>query len=335
MQFAPISTGQAFRLRALLVVIRMRAFWLLFLVSLALPVCAATNLMPGFLPGQRVLLDAHNCYPYEGQWTNRLERALATGTPLGIEVDLIWHPLPTSGSPRIVVRHGGQARGNEPTLEAYFFERVRPIIETALASTNRSQWPLITLNVNDLRASDPEFFTALWKLTGTYEQWLCTAPKASTLGPPTPLELKPILVLTSDGALQRRIFYDEVPVGGRLRMFAAGKPERDADNFCRWLNYDWKAVEPEGQPRAGAWTADDTTRLTRIVDNAHQRGYWVRFYTLNGHGLLEAAVNGWSPGYNFGSVETAALRWQAARAAGVDFIAADQYEDCAKALRGK
>ena len=31
------------------------------------------------------LLDAHNCYPYEGRWTDRIDRALAVGFPVAIE----------------------------------------------------------------------------------------------------------------------------------------------------------------------------------------------------------------------------------------------------------
>ena len=36
---------------------------------------------------------------------------------------------------------------------------------------------------------------------------------------------------------------------------------------------------------------------------------------------------GWTPGYNFKSLDAARTRWRAAIAAGVDFIATDQYED--------
>ena len=117
-------------------------------------------------------------------------------------------------------------------------------------------------------------------------------------------------------------------------MFAVGKPDRTADNFRRWINYDWKAVEPEGQAKAGSWSREDAARLKSLVDNAHQQGYWVRFYTLNGHGPMDIALHGWTPSYNFGSTEAAAIRWKAARAAGVDFVASDQYEECAKVLRG-
>lgn len=302
-------------------------------VALGAAVASAWSQSAGCLPGQRVLLDAHNCYAYEGQWSDRVDRALSAGTPLGIEMDLVWDPAPTSGVPRVVVRHGGKAGPDDPTLEACFFAKVRPLVEAALKTGDRRGWPLVTLNINDLRASDPAFFTALWQLMGRHESWLCTATKAASLQPTAPLELKPILVLTSDGAQQRKVFYDDVPVGGRLRMFAAGKPDRDADNFCRWLNYDWKAMEPEGQTRAGSWSPEDSARLKALVANAHQRGYWIRCYTLNGHSPLDIVLRGWSPGYNFGSSEAARVRWKAAQEAGVDFIASDQYEECARALR--
>lgn len=63
---------------------------------------------------------------------------------------------------------------------------------------------------------------------------------------------------------------------------------------------------------------------------AHYAGLWIRFYTLNGHDPSDNS-GGWTPGYNFGSKQTAVLRWQAAIRAGVDFIAVDQYEDFANA----
>jgi hypothetical protein len=186
-----------------------------------------------------------------------------------------------------------------------------------------------------LRSDDPAFFSVLWKFMGEYESWLCTAPKTADLGQVAPLDVKPVLVLTSDGAQQVKAFYEDVPIGGRLRLFAAGRPDRNADNFRRWLNYPWKEVEPEGQPRAGDWSPADAARLKSLVDNTHKRGYWIRFYTLNGHGPTDIVRRGWTPSYNFGSLEAVTIRWRAARDAGVDFIASDQYEECAKVLRGK
>lgn len=288
---------------------------------------------PGFLPGQRVLLDAHNCYPYEGRWAERVDRALSAGAPLAIENDLIWDAT-NPGAPRIVVSHGGKAKGGEPTLREYFFEKVRPVVEKALKEGDNGQWPLVTLNINDLRTEDATFFPALWKLVGEFEPWLCTAPKTDDIAQVAPLKIGPVLILTSDGTHQMKTFCEDVPVGGRLRMFGLGKPDRNADNFRRWVNYAWREVEPEGQTKAGDWTAEDAARLKSLVDNAHKRGYWIRFYTLNGHGPADVALRGWTPSYNFGSLEAAAIRWKAAKAAGVDFIASDLYEECAKVLRG-
>ena len=258
--------------------------------------CLAGAQTPGFGPGQRVLLDAHNCYPYEGRWTDRIDRALAAGTPLAIEVDLVWNPKAPPGDARIVARHGGTAEGNEPTLRAYFFEKIRPAVEAALASGDRSSWPLFTLNINDLRTDEPAFYPALWRLLADYEPWLCTAPKGADVSVVSSLDTKPVLILTSDGPAQAKVFCDDVPPGGRLRLFAAGKPDRPADNFRRWVNYSWRDVETEGQPRGGEWTSEEAARLKTLVDGAHRRGYWIRFYTLNGHSAVEGAAQGWGAG---------------------------------------
>jgi glycerophosphoryl diester phosphodiesterase len=83
-------------------------------------------------------------------------------------------------------------------------------------------------------------------------------------------------------------------------------------------------VEEGGQRNAGDWTQVDDDRLQSLVRAAHAKGLWIRFYTLNGH--AESDSLGWTQSYNFGSLEQARLRWQAAIEAGVDFIATDQYE---------
>src|SRR5437868_3195343 len=58
-------------------------------------------------PGTRVLLDAHNCYPYYEWWFDRIDRALSAGTPLAIEQDLLWAKNPRTGAISSVVSHGG------------------------------------------------------------------------------------------------------------------------------------------------------------------------------------------------------------------------------------
>jgi len=95
-----------------------------------------------FLNHGRPLLDAHNCYPYEGRWADRIDRALRASFPVGIEQDLAWF-VDLSGKGRLVVSHTSKTNGSEPTLKDYFFEHVRPVVERALRENNRSAWPLI------------------------------------------------------------------------------------------------------------------------------------------------------------------------------------------------
>ena len=98
-----------------------------------------------------------------------------------------------------------------------------------------------------------------------------------------------------------------------------------ATNYRRWTNFGWAAVEYGGQTNAGAWTPEDDRRLRSIVSRAHALGLWVRFYTLNGH--AKGQGKGWTESYNFGSIAAARERMSAARDAGVEFIASDQYEE--------
>ena len=94
-------------------------------------------------------------------------------------------------------------------------------------------------------------------------------------------------------------------------------------NYRRWWNHPWGVIELGGQNRAGEWTAADDSRLRAFVSMAHSAGLWIRFYTLNGHDPSDTS-QGWTPGYNFGSMQAAELRWEAAVRARVDFVAVDQ-----------
>src|SRR5262245_54504407 len=86
----------------------------------------------GLTPGTRVLLDAHNAYPYDGAHADRLTRALSTGLPVAIEQDLVWYRDPQTGIARSVVSHGPPMSGNEPSLDDYFFNTIRTVVEQAL-----------------------------------------------------------------------------------------------------------------------------------------------------------------------------------------------------------
>jgi len=300
-----------------------------------------------FGPGTRVLLDAHNAYPERGQWSTRIDEALATGLPLAIEQDLHWR---TAGGapPQSVVAHDDDALDGAPTLDAYFFARIRPIMERALAENRRDTWPLITLNL-DFKDNTPAHLDAVWALLGQYEAWLTTAPRTATPMRAEPLVPGPLLVLTGSDTAQRRRFHDEVPVGATLRAFGAMAPapvrgatkglrarramqmtsaqhiDARADNFARWVNFPWSVIEAGGQQTAGAWVPADSARLRAFVQRAHAQGFWIRFYTLDG--FTAAEDRGFTASYNFGSRAAAAPRWRAAIATGVDFVATDQYAD--------
>ena len=269
------------------------------LVALAvLPPRSQHDALGAIRPGTRVLLDAHNAYPYQGRWADRIDRALATGLPIAIEQDLVWR------DGRSIVSHGEPFDGREPTLDEYFFARIRPLIESALREGRRDTWPVITLNL-DFKSDEPEHHRHVWDLLGRHEAWLTTALRTSSAYDISSLSVRPLLVLTGDSAAQELTFHDSVPVGGRLRLFGAtprdaARPRRT--NYRRWSNYSWKAVEPEGQPLAGDWSADDAARLEQLVKDAHGAGLWIRFYTLNGHDPADRS-GGWSDSYNFGTLD--------------------------------
>jgi hypothetical protein len=305
-----------------------------------------------FLNGGKPLLDAHNCYPEDGQWADRIDRALSLGVRVGIEQDLAWYVDPATHQGRIVLSHTSKPSGSEPTLEHYFFERVRPVMEEALRTNNREAWPLVVLHF-DFKSNEAPLLRAVWDLLGYYEPWITTATRVANETTLEPFDPRPLLVLTEDSDAQEQVFFREVRIGAKLRVFGSAHTNRipgDSDrerahnaaamspeellsehptNYRRWWNNSWYEVEEGGQPNAGDWTETDQTRLRSLVDHAHRLGFWIRFYTLDGftNGL------GWNSGYNFGSLEAAAKRWNAAREAGVDLIATDQYEDLARVMR--
>jgi hypothetical protein len=291
---------------------------------------------PRYAPGQRVLLDAHNCYNHD-----ELDRVLRIGTPLAIEQDLVWH------EGRSVVSHGGDDVPRSPGFEAYFFEKVKPVMERALAENRRADWPLITLNL-DFKTNEPEHHAFVLALLRKYERWLTTAVRTATPGVPAALRTGPMLVLTGSNDAQQVSFHDSIAVGETLLLFGAIRgaqvpgataEERSANyavlpaetaipvsvtNYRRWVNFPWAVVEAGGQGKAGDWTAADNARLTALVARAHAMKLWIRFYTLNGEDGKPAG------GYNFGSPAAVLSRWKAGIDAKVDFLATDQYEQFAQ-----
>lgn len=319
----------------------------LSLALLVLPIGAQQDPLD-YLNHNHPVPDAHNCYPYKGEWKDRIDRALRTPFPVAIEQDIAW----ARNEP--VVSHDDKTTGSEPSLRDYFFERVRPIIERALAENERASWPIIVLHF-DFKSVQPELLHAVWDLLGEYQGWITTAVKTEDPHQLSPFEPGPLIVLTEDADAQEEVFFKQVPVGSRMRLFgsahtaAVQAPTREErehlqatlppdrllteppTNYRRWWNNSWFVVEEGGQHKAGDWTSADDRRLHALVDHAHKLGYWIRFYTLDG--FAPAEDKGWGNAYNFGTREAAMARWKAALAAGVNLIASDQYEDLAAAVR--
>jgi hypothetical protein len=296
-------------------------------------------------PGTVVTPDAHNCYPYDARWHDRIDRALAGGTPVAIEQDLFWYRPDPSRPGRSVVAHGLPVNGSEPGMEQYFFDRVRPLVEEALRKPDPSHWPIITLNL-DIKTEEPEHLRAIRELLTKYQAWLTTTTRTSDAFNVGRLTVGPILVLNGPSDAQQKVFYDEIPVGGKLLTFGAVHSDthdlaatanhietENATNYRRWWNNSWTVIEPEGQPHATAWTPAKNARLKSFVAQAHARGLWIRFYTLDGASKADQSANGWFEEYNFPSLDAARLRWVACIRDGVDYLASDQYELVSASVR--
>lgn len=324
--------------------VRVLPRWFVCIAVLIISNCACIA-QDAIRPGTRTQMDAHNCYPYFEWWYDRIDRALSEGTPVAIEQDLGWYTDPKTKRSWSVVTHGDPMSGDEPVMEHYFFDRVRPIVEKALREGNHGDWPIITLNL-DFKDNQPAHLAAVRELLLKYRAWITEAPRSTDVAKMQPLIVKPILVLTGEADAQQTVFYDQLKVGEPLLAFGAihtedkdprAAPEvidtERANNYRRWWNNPWTVVEPEGQRHAGAWTAAKADRLRSLVERAHANGLWIRFYTLDGAAEPELSANGWFHDYNFGSLDAVRARWRAAYDAHVDYIASDQYELLAREIK--
>jgi len=321
--------------------------------SLALATVAFAQHGPG-TPGARSIMLAHNAYPDHGKYADRIDQAIASGHPFAVEEDLSW----IDGKSLMI--HGARnASGDDPSLETYFFPKVKPIIEKALKEGNKGNWPIITLYL-DIKNDPPEHLAAIDKVLDNYDAWLTTAVKTDDITKVSPLNVKPMMVLVEDkqNDINKQIaFYDQVPVGKRIRVFGS-VPKLDpnpgrklpkdqatddqflagpddliiakADNYHRWIGFDWAFIEKGGEPKAGVWADENEKRLRAFVDYGHKMGYLVGVYCLDG--FTEEQNQGWDKDYNFGSRDAAIARWDAAMRVKADFISTDHYEQLANMI---
>jgi hypothetical protein len=323
------------------------------ILTLAVTVIAASVFHSSYAPGARIQLLAHNAYPDHGKYADRLDHAIAAGVPFVVEEDLAW----IDGKSLLI--HGAKNAGSsDPTLETYFFPKVKPIMEKALQDGDQTQWPLITLYL-DIKNDPIEHLQAISEVLDKYNSWLTTAVKTSNLATQSPLDVKPMMVLVEDKQrdIKQQFFYDSLPVGGKIRVFGSvTKPalptgpnltkqeaiERmagvdpativsaKADNYHRWWGSDWAFIEKGGEEHAGGWTPEENARLQKWVRYGHNLGYFVGFYCLDG--FTSDQNHGWEAEYNLGSQSAAETRWKALIQAHADFISTDQYEDLGKLL---
>jgi hypothetical protein len=332
----------------------------LSLAAVAAAVLVATAIVAGaagtFGPGSRTVVLSHNAYPDHGKYADRLDRAIAAGVPFATEQDLSW----VDG--KSVEIHGAKnVGGDDPSLETYFFPKVKPILEKAMKDGNRGNWPLVTLYL-DIKNDPPEHLQAILKVLDGYDAYITTAKKTADITKQQPLDVKPLMVIVEDkeNDIKQKFFYDQVPVGGKIRVFGSPtkfdenptklprerraeatamlvtlEPEKlvphKADNYHRWFGAHWAFIEKGGETGAGEWSSGVETRLKQFVDYGHRLGYLVGVYCLDGYTAAED--QGWDKSYNFGSKEKVTPRWQAAARAHVDFISTDQMEDVAAVIK--
>ncbi len=315
----------------------------------ALSLTAASNLRPG----ARVLVLAHNAYPDHGKFGDRLDRVINLGQPVVIEQDVSW----IDGKSLMI--HGAKnAASDDPTLESYFFPKVKPVMEKALREGNKGNWPLVTMYL-DIKNDPIEHLENISNTLAKYDAWITTAVKPADDSVQTPLDIKPMMILVEDkqNDIKEEFFYKRLAVGAKIRVFGspvkAGPkagvklpkaeavalmatltpealfPEK-ANSYRRWMGLDWAIIEKGGQQNAGEWSSDEEARLKSFIDYGHKMGYFVSVYCLNGYTAEQN--QGWDKDYNFGNRETVMPRWKAAVKAKTDFISTDQYEDVSKAI---
>jgi hypothetical protein len=271
-------------------------------------------------------ISAHNCYAENRTDNPRLTEALALGID-NIEIDLGWD----DAAKQLIVGHDAKPRPGVayPRLETSLF----PALETRLKMPREDGAP--TVLTIDWKTGRPEAVRQFKELLDAHAEWFSSAPKAAEC----PLTTRRLTVCFSGSEAAKDAYDSLIPAGGTYRAFrdrvVSGRYEADvaayipanSTPYLRFLAFHWGAIERGGPALAGEWTPAEMDRLSGLIAVAHRRGFRVRFYCLNGHsGPLGGS-------YRFANDDAARVRWLAAAAAGVDWVAADEYKELVDALR--
>jgi hypothetical protein len=162
------------------------------LTGLAVAVFMLAKAGNNYTPGSRILVLAHNAYPDHGKYGDRLDRVISTGRPFVVEQDLAW----IDGKSLMI--HGAKNAGSDdPTLDSYFFPKIKPLMEKAMREGNKGNWPVVTLYL-DIKNDPPEHLEAISKTLDQYNDWITTAVKPADESKQTPLDVKPLMILVED-----------------------------------------------------------------------------------------------------------------------------------------
>jgi hypothetical protein len=253
------------------------------------------------------LYNAHNCYPEKGQYRDRLERARQAGLR-AVEIDVTW----SEQRRRTVISHEKTPSGGEPTLKEYFWKAVEP--ELRRLPRGQAAWLLQI----DFKIDHPAVIEEVYRDLDRRRRLLTRFGDQVDYGPLT-------VMLTGDNAaiasFEKRsrgngpylAMANREPVERQYQDNVTAYFDADATPFYRVFNLEWVHLEPDREARrSGPLPESARTRLRALAELARQKGYWLRTWTLNES--------------TFGGREGLLERWRAAREAGVDMIATDEYE---------
>ena len=281
-------------------------------------------------PERPLPIGAHNCYPVNRADNPRLVEALALGID-NIELDLGWD----EANDRLIVGHDATPR---PGVRYPAFEAtLSPALEAHWKAHPPGPGVTPTVLTIDFKTDEPAAVRQFKSFLDAHPDWFSSAPKAAD----SPLTVRRLTVCLTGSEGAKDAYDALIPAGEpyrafRDRVYGAGAKYEDAVDaytpspataYHRFLTLHWSAIERGGPARAGDWSKVEAARLAALMQRAHELGYRVRFYCLNGHTGFALS------GYRFPDDASARVRWRAAARAGVDWVASDEYPEIVAALR--